>query len=105
MLSTNILGANLKSQYQANSLPRTPKQDGFYFPAEWNTHEYTIMQFVPRQNWAGYGTRQARKDWATVANTLSELLFTTRIRDDLASLESPTKVLRITLLSGKRILK
>ena len=72
MLTTNILGANLKSQAQTNSLPRTPKQDGFYFPAEWNRHEYTIMQFVPRQNWAGYGIRQARKDWATVANTLSE---------------------------------
>ncbi|MEM9272321.1 MAG: agmatine deiminase family protein [Cyanobacteria bacterium P01_F01_bin.143] len=72
MLSANILGANLKSSAQPNSLPRTPKQDGFYFPAEWHPHEYTIMQFVPRQNWAGYGIRQARKDWATVANTLSE---------------------------------
>ena len=49
MLINNILGANLKSQAQANSLPRTPKQDGFYFPAEWHPHEYTIMQFVPLQ--------------------------------------------------------
>ncbi|MDJ0900617.1 MAG: agmatine deiminase family protein [Xenococcus sp. MO_188.B8] len=72
MLINNILGANLKSQAQANSLPRTPKQDGFYFPAEWHPHEYTIMQFVPRQNWAGYGIKQARQDWATVANTVSE---------------------------------
>ena len=72
MLSTNIMGANLKSQAKANRLPSTAKQDGFYFPAEWHPHEYTIMQFVPRQNWAGYGIRQARKDWATVANTVSE---------------------------------
>ena len=72
MLSTNILGGNLQSQAQAHSLPSNPKQDGFYFPAEWHPHEYTIMQFVPRQNWAGYGIRQARKDWATVANTVSE---------------------------------
>ena len=72
MLTLDILGGNLHSQPQVNSLPRNPKQDGFYFPAEWHPHEYTIMQFVPRQNWAGYGIRQARKDWATVANAVSE---------------------------------
>ena len=72
MLSTNILEANLKSQATAYSLSGTPKEDGFYFPAEWHPHEYTIMQFVPRQNWAGYGIGKARQDWATVANTVSE---------------------------------
>ncbi|MGK7876309.1 MAG: agmatine/peptidylarginine deiminase [Xenococcaceae cyanobacterium] len=54
------------------ALEGTPKGDGFYFPAEWQPHEYTIMQFVPRQNWAGYGMRDARRDWAKVANTISE---------------------------------
>ena len=51
---------------------RTPKADGFFFPGEWHPHEYTIMQFVPCQNWAGYGLSDARRDWATVANTISE---------------------------------
>ena len=51
---------------------RTPKADGFFLPGEWHPHEYTIMQFVTRQNWAGYGLSDARRDWATVANTISE---------------------------------
>lgn len=54
------------------SLGRNPQEDGFYFPGEWHPHEYTIMQFVPRQNWAGYGLQAARQDWANVANTISE---------------------------------
>jgi len=27
---------------------------------------------APNQNWAGYGLSNARKDWATVANAISE---------------------------------
>ena len=30
------------------------------------------MQFVPRQNWSGYGLKSARTDWATVANAISK---------------------------------
>ena len=52
----------------------TPRQDGFYFPAEWEEHESTIMVMPPMQNWKGYGIPLAdvRRQWADVANTLSE---------------------------------
>jgi agmatine deiminase len=65
VLATNRLDAK-------NSNMTTPKADGFYFPAEWRPHDYTIMQFVPAQNWRGYGLKAARRDWARVANTLNE---------------------------------
>ncbi|MBE9032221.1 agmatine deiminase family protein [filamentous cyanobacterium LEGE 11480] len=50
----------------------TPKQDGFYFPAEWQPHAATIMAFPPAQNWQGYGLSNARQEWADTANTISE---------------------------------
>ncbi|MEM8641934.1 MAG: agmatine deiminase family protein [Cyanobacteria bacterium P01_G01_bin.54] len=50
----------------------TPRQDGFYFPAEETAHEYTIMAFVPEQNWADYGLRDAQREWAATANAVSE---------------------------------
>ena len=52
----------------------TPRQDGFYFPAEWEEHESTIMVMPPMQNWKGYGIplEDVRGQWADVANALSE---------------------------------
>lgn len=52
----------------------TPAADGFRFPAEWDEHEYTLMVMPPPQNWKGYGIPLAkvRKQWANVANKLSE---------------------------------
>ncbi|MGK7903664.1 MAG: agmatine/peptidylarginine deiminase [Hormoscilla sp.] len=50
----------------------TPKSDGFFFPAEWEPHEFTIMAFPPPQNWAGYGLADARRDWSAIANVISE---------------------------------
>jgi agmatine deiminase len=50
----------------------TPLADGYYMPGEETPHEATIMVFPPVQNWKGYGLRAARKEWATVANTIAE---------------------------------
>ena len=52
----------------------TPLGDGFYFPAEWQPHEYTIMVLPPPQNWKGYDIPLAdvRGQWVDVANKLSE---------------------------------
>lgn len=51
----------------------TPANDGFYFPAEWENHESTIMVMPPPQNWKGYGIPlvDVRVQWADVANKLS----------------------------------
>lgn len=49
-------------KFQSRLLSGTPKQDVFFFPGEWYPHEYTIMQFVPSQNWVGYGLGNARQD-------------------------------------------
>ena len=51
----------------------TPLADGFTMPAKWDKHEATIMVFPPEQNWKGYGLREARQEWKTVANTISEV--------------------------------
>ncbi|NEO87710.1 MAG: agmatine deiminase family protein [Spirulina sp. SIO3F2] len=53
-------------------LGSTPRQDGFYFPAEDAVHEYTIMAFVPAQNWADNGLWDAQEEWAATANAVSE---------------------------------
>ena len=60
-------GANLLTE-------STPAADGFYYPAEWQEHEYTIMAMPPAQNWRGSGVRlrDVRNQWADVANRLSE---------------------------------
>ena len=52
----------------------TPAADGFYFPAEWEPHEYAIMVMPPPQNWKGYGIplEDVRGQWADVANKISE---------------------------------
>ena len=52
----------------------TPAADGFYFPAEWERHEHTIMVLPPPQNRQGYGIplEDVRGQWADVANKLSE---------------------------------
>ncbi|MEM8604156.1 MAG: agmatine deiminase family protein [Cyanobacteria bacterium P01_H01_bin.121] len=51
----------------------TPLEDGFYFPAEWDPHEFTIMAFPPAQNWQGYlPMPQVWDEWALVANTVNE---------------------------------
>lgn len=66
------LAALTSNNLYSQNYKQTPKSDGFYFPAEWQPHEYTIMQFVPAQNWYGYGLKKARQDWARVANIISE---------------------------------
>lgn len=50
----------------------SPTKDGFSFPAEWAPHERTLMQFPSPQNWYRNQLSPARKEWATVANTVSE---------------------------------
>jgi agmatine deiminase len=52
----------------------TPAADGFYFPAEWQPHQFTIMVMPPPQNWQDYGIPldDVRRQWADVANKLSE---------------------------------
>ena len=52
----------------------TPAEDGFYFPAEWEKHESTIMAFPPPQNWKvlEIPLRDVYEQWADVANTISE---------------------------------
>lgn len=49
----------------------TPRQDGFFFPAEWREHDYTIMAWPPVQNWQDYGLDAAWREWAGVANAIS----------------------------------
>ncbi len=49
-----------------------PAKEGFYFPAEWTPHERTLMQFLPRRSWNKSYLEGARKEWATVANTVAE---------------------------------
>ena len=52
----------------------TPAADGFYFPAEWEKHEYTIMAFPPPQNWKELEVplKVVYGQWADVANTIAE---------------------------------
>lgn len=52
----------------------TPAADGFYYPAEWEQHDYTIMVMPPPQNWKDFGIPlpEARRQWADVANALTE---------------------------------
>ena len=52
----------------------TPTKDGFWFPAEWKPHEYTIMVMPSPQNWEGYGFTfdEVVEQWAEVANALAE---------------------------------
>jgi agmatine deiminase len=54
--------------------PGTEPARGFYFPAEWEEHECTIMVMPPPQNWKGFGIplKDVRDQWARVANKLSE---------------------------------
>lgn len=47
-----------------------PVDEGFRFPAEWEPHELTLMQFPPPQNWYRHQLEGARRDWADVANTV-----------------------------------
>ena len=52
----------------------TPIADGYYYPAEWEKHEYTIMVMPPSQILKAYGIPldDVRDQWADVANTLNE---------------------------------
>lgn len=52
----------------------TPRGDGYYFPAEWQEHEFTIMVMPPPQNWKGSGIplHRVRRQWANIANQLAE---------------------------------
>ena len=53
-------------------LQRKPTDDGYHFPAEWDRHTQTLMQFPPPQNWPSHQLRLARKEWASVANAVAE---------------------------------
>ena len=83
-LSSNLLSTRQMTKAFGASIPdyqhlgttlienSTPLADGFFFPAEWEPHEMTIMAFPPPQNWAGYGLADARRDWAAIANAINE---------------------------------
>ena len=45
--------------------------DGYWFPAEWDRHELTMMQFPSPQSWYPHQLKRARKEWAGVANTVA----------------------------------
>lgn len=47
------------------------QQDGFYFPAEWERHKMTLMQFPSPQSWSNRQLKAARKEWANTANTVA----------------------------------
>ena len=49
----------------------TPQDDGFFFPAEWQPHEATIIALPPAQNWGGFSMTDVRQEWANVANTIA----------------------------------
>ncbi len=46
--------------------------DGYAMPAEWARHEKTLMKFPPPQNWPRHQLSAARREWANVANVISE---------------------------------
>jgi len=50
----------------------TPLADGFFMPGEETPHEATLMVFPPEQNWKGHGLREARAEWAEVANAIAD---------------------------------
>ncbi|WP_264210172.1 agmatine deiminase family protein [Leisingera thetidis] len=56
----------------AEVIPGSAAADGFAFPAEWERHERTLMQFPPPQNWHSGQLRAARREWADAANTVAE---------------------------------
>ncbi|WP_371225620.1 agmatine deiminase family protein [Roseovarius sp. 2305UL8-3] len=60
------------SETGAKLITGTPTVDGFSFPAEWAWHERTLMQFPPPQNWYSSQLKQARQEWADVANIVAE---------------------------------
>ncbi len=49
----------------------SPRNEGFYFPAEWCEHEATLMAFPTPQNWPIDDIRHARADWAKVARAIA----------------------------------
>lgn len=53
---------------------RTPKQDGYRLPAEWEPHESTVVAWPPAQNWkrSGIAMREVHRQWASVANSLCD---------------------------------
>ncbi len=56
----------------AKLIKGNPAADGFSFPAEWARHEKTLMKFPPPQNWYSHQLKQARKEWAVVANIVAD---------------------------------
>ncbi|MEZ6120708.1 MAG: agmatine deiminase family protein [Pirellulaceae bacterium] len=52
----------------------SPAADGFYLPAEWEKHEYTIMAFPSPQNWKAFDIplEDVYGQWADVANAIAE---------------------------------
>jgi agmatine deiminase len=56
-----------------NLLPTTPREDGFYMPAEYAPHERTWMLWPERSdNWR-LGAKPAQKAFAVVASAISKL--------------------------------
>lgn len=53
-------------------LTSPPAGEGFYFPAEWQPHERTLMQFLPDNPWYRSYLSDAREEWAMVANLVAE---------------------------------
>ncbi|WP_283759932.1 agmatine deiminase family protein [Roseofilum casamattae] len=72
-LTTSLHSMPNYSRTSATLIPdSTPRDDGFFFPAEWQPHDYTIMVFPPAQNWEDNGLEDAYEEWANVANTVQE---------------------------------
>lgn len=75
----------------ATLINHPPVKEGYYFPAEWQHHERTLMQFLPEQNWVGYPIRPVRKEWAGVANAVSEFEPVTMVVEPDARARSQAK--------------
>ena len=53
----------------ATLIETPPADEGFYFPAEWQRHERTLMQFLPASSWY---EKDSDEEWAAVANAVAE---------------------------------
>lgn len=75
LLGTNPAQAARGVDYSktgAQILEGAPANTGYRFPAEWDRHECTLMQFPPPQNWYRNQLAAARQEWANVANTVAQ---------------------------------
>lgn len=72
---------------------RTPKDDGFFMPAEWQTHTRCWMAWPCRADLWGEGLEAARSAYADVADAISEF-------EPVTMLANPEHVAEVSLRFG-----